>query len=128
VKRLINILGIATTTALVSVGVAAAAGLGVATGQLSAGSAAVTGCTSSSLTATRNVDNAGQITRVSVLTVPQTCAGESLAVTLESAGGAALGGSSAVVGTCVGGCTVSVTGFGAVPGSSVSAYAFSLTQ
>jgi hypothetical protein len=128
VKRLINILGIVLTTALVSVGVAAAASLGITTDGLSAGSAAVNGCTSSPLTATRSVDNSGNVTQVNVLNVPQACAGEILAVTLASNGGAALGGANAIVGTCTGVCTVSVTGFGTVPGTSVGAYAFSLTE
>jgi hypothetical protein len=128
VKRLINILGIALTAALLSVGVAAAASLGITTSRLAAGSASVSGCTSSSLTATRNVDNSGNVTQVNVLGVPQACAGETLAVTLEGSGGAGLAGASAIVGTCTGGCTVAVTGFGTVAAASVGAYAFSLTQ
>jgi hypothetical protein len=127
VKRLSRIFGITSATALVSVGVAAAASLSVTTGKLAAGSVAVTGCVSSPLTATRNVDNTGKITQVNVLNVPQACAGETLAVTLESNGGASLAASSAIVGTCSGGCTVTVTGFGTVTGASVHAYAFSLT-
>ncbi len=127
-KRLTTIVGLFSTTALLSVGVAAAASLGLGTGQLSAGRVAVVGCASSPLTATRNVDNQGLITQVNVLNVPQACAGETLAVTLEDAGGAALGGASALVGSCSGGCTVSVAGFGPVPGAGVSAYALSLTE
>jgi hypothetical protein len=128
VKRLINILGIALTTALVSAGVAAAASLGITTNRLSAGSAAVNGCTSSSLTATRNVDNSGNVTQVNVLNVPQACAGEIIAVTLVGSGGANLGGANAIVGTCAGGCTMSVVGFGAVSAANVNGYAFSLTE
>ena len=127
-KRLINIIGIATTAALLSVGVASAASLGITTVRLSAGSAAVSGCTSSSLTATRNVDNSGNVTQVNVTNVPQTCAGEILAVTLENGAHASLGGASAIVGTCTGGCTVPVTGFGTVSAANVTAYAFSLTE
>ena len=74
-KRLTRILGIALTAALLSVGVASAASLGLTTGKLGAGSVAVSGCTSSSLTATRNVDNSGNVTQVNVLSVPQACAG-----------------------------------------------------
>jgi hypothetical protein len=127
-KRLTGILGVVYTTALLSVGVAAAASLGIGTEQLSAGHVAISGCTSSPLAATRNVDNQGLVTQVNVLNVPQACAGETLAVTLESNGGAALATSSATVDTCGGGCTIAVTGFGTVPGASVGAYAFSLTQ
>jgi hypothetical protein len=128
VQRLINILGVVLSAGVLSVGIAAAASLGLTTGRLSAGSVTVSGCTSSSLTASRNVDNNGSVTQVNVTQVPQACAGEVLSVTLESAGGASLAGASAIVGTCNGGCTVSVTGFGTVPGASVSAYAFSLAQ
>jgi hypothetical protein len=126
-KRLTNILGIAATAALLSVGVASAASLGLGTGQLGAGSATVSGCTSSSLTATRNVDNSGNVTQVNVTSVPQACAGETLAVTLENSSHTSLGTASTVVGPCAGGCTVSVTGFGTVSAANVTAYALSLT-
>jgi hypothetical protein len=88
----------------------------------------VSGCTASSLTATRNVDNSGNVTQVNVLSVPQACAGEVLAATLENSTHTSLGGASAIVGTCSGGCTVSVTGFGTVSAANVTAYAFSLTE
>ena len=103
-KRLTNILGMALTAALLSVGVASAASLGLSTGKLGAGSAAVNGCTSSSLTATRNVDNTGSVTQVNVLNVPQTCAGQTLAVTLENSSHASLGNASTTVGACSPGC------------------------
>ncbi len=127
-KRLTNIFGIALTVALWSVGVAAAASLGLTTGQLGAGSATVSGCTSSSLTATRNVDNSGNVTQVNVTSVPQACAGETLAVTLENSSHTSLGASSTTVGACTGGCTVTLTGFGTVSAANVTAYALSLTQ
>jgi hypothetical protein len=128
VQRLINILGVVVAAGFLSAGVAAAASLGVATGTLSAGNAAVTGCTSSSLTATRNVDNSGNVTQVNVTSVPQACAGEILAVTLENSSHASIGSGSATVGTCTGGCTATVTGFGAVSAANVSFYALSLTE
>jgi hypothetical protein len=128
VKRLTNIFGIALTAALLSVGVASAASLGLTTGQLGAGNATVSGCTPSSLTATRNVDNSGNVTQVNVLSVPQACAGETLAVTLENSLHASLGAASTVIGACTGGCTVIVTGFGTVSAANVTAYALSLTQ
>jgi hypothetical protein len=128
VKRLTRIFGTALTAALLSVGVASAATLGLTTGKLGAGSATVSGCTSSSLTATRNVDNSGNVTQVNVTSVPQACAGQMLAVTLENSSHTSLGASSAVVGTCTGGCTVTVTGFGTVSAANVTAYALSLTQ
>jgi hypothetical protein len=128
VKRLTNIFGIALTAALMSVGVASAASLGLGTGQLGAGSATVSGCTSSSLTATRNVNNSGNVTQVNVTTVPQACANETLAVTLENSSHTGLSAASTTVGACTGGCTVTVTGFGTVSAANVTAYALSLTQ
>jgi len=123
-----KILGIALTAALLSVGVASAASLGLTTGKLGAGSANVTGCTSSSLVATRNVDNNGNVTQVNVTSVPQACAGQTLAVTLENSSHTSLGAASTVVGACTGGCTVTLTGFGTVSAANLTAYALSLTQ
>jgi hypothetical protein len=128
VKRLIRIVGIALTAALLSVGVASAASLGLTSGKLGAGSATVSGCTSSSLTATRNVDNSGNVTQLNVLNVPQACAGEVLTATLENSSHASLGSALAIVGTCTGGCTVSITAFGTVSAANVTAYALSLTE
>lgn len=127
-KRLTNTFGIALTAALLSVGVASAASLAFNAGTLGAGSATVSGCTSSSLTATRNVDNSGNVTQVNVTSVPQVCAGETLAVTLQNSSHTSLGAATTVVGTCSGGCTVTVTGFGTVSAANVTYYALSLTQ
>jgi hypothetical protein len=127
-QRLSDILGLALTGMFLSVGIAAAASLGLTSASLSAGSAAVSGCASSSLAATRNVDNSGTVTQVNVLSVPQACAGETLAVTLANSSHTSLGTASTTVGTCTGGCTVTVTGFGTVAATSLTAYAFSLTQ
>src|SRR2546429_9841842 len=126
-KRLTRILGIALTAALLSVGVASAASLGLASGKLGAGSVAVSGCTSSSLTATRNVDNNGNVTQVNVLSVPQARAGQTVAITLENSSHTSIGAGSMVVGTCTGGCTVTVPGLGTVSAANVTAYAPSLT-
>jgi hypothetical protein len=127
-KRLANIFGIVGTAILLSVGVASAASLTFSTGKLAAGSAAVAECTSSALTATRNVDNSGNVTQLNVAGIPQSCAGEVLAATLENSAHTSLGNVSAIVGTCTGGCTVALTGFGAVSAANVTSYAFSLTQ
>jgi hypothetical protein len=109
------------------VGVAAAASLGLTTGKFGAGSATVSRCTSS-LAATRDVDNNGNVTQVNVLDVPEACANETLAVTLQNSSHVSIGTASAAVGTCTGGCTVTVTGFGTVSAAALTAYAFSLTQ
>jgi hypothetical protein len=127
-KRLTNIFGLGLIAALLSVGVGSAASLSLTSGKLAAGSATVSGCTSSSLTATRNVDNNGNVTQINVLSVPQACAGEVLAVTLENSSHASIGNASAIVGTCTGGCTATVTGFGTVSAANVMAYALSLTE
>jgi hypothetical protein len=127
-KRLTKISSIALTVSLVSVGVAFAASLGLSTGNLGAGNAAVTGCTSSSLTATRNVDNNGNVTQINVTSVPQACAGQTLAVTLENSSHTSLGADSTVVGACTGGCTVTVSGFSGVSAANVTSYALSLTE
>lgn len=127
-KRLVKILGAVLTATLLSAGVAAAASLGLSTGLLSAGHVAVAGCTSSALTATRNVNNSGNVTQVNVLNVPQACAGQTLAVTLENSTPASLGSASTTVGACTGGCTVTLTGFGTVAATSLTAYALSLTN
>jgi hypothetical protein len=74
------------------------------------------------------VDNTGTVTQVSVLNVPQACAGETLAVTLENSSHTSLGNASTTVGACTGGCTVTLTGFGSVSAASLTAYAFSLVQ
>jgi hypothetical protein len=128
VKRLVNILGALLTAALLSAGVAAAASLGLSSKLLSAGKATVAGCTSSSLTVTRNVDNSGNVTQVNVLGVPQTCAGQTLAVTLENSSHTSLGSASTTVGACTGGCTVTLTGFGTISASNLTAYAVALVQ
>ena len=127
-KRLIKILGAVLTATLLSAGVAAAASLTFSTGLLSAGNAAVTGCTSSALTATRNVSNTNNVTQVNVLNVPQACAGQTLAVTLENSSHTSLGAASTTVGTCTGGCTVTITGFGTVAATALTAYALSLSN
>ena len=127
-QRLGYIFGLALTGMFLSVGVAAAASLGLTSANLGAGSATVTGCTSSSLTATRNVDNSGNVTQVNVTSVPQACAGETLAVTLENSSHTSLGNASTVVGACTGGCTVTITGFGTVSAANLTAYALSLTE
>lgn len=127
-KRLVKILGAVLTTTLLSAGVAAAASLTFSTGLLSAGNAAVAGCTSSALTATRNVSNNGNVSQVNVLNVPQACAGQTLAVTLENSSHTSLGAASTTVGACTGGCTVALTGFGTVGATSLTAYALSLSN
>jgi hypothetical protein len=105
---------------------AAAATLALGSTSLSAGNAAVTPCTSS-LSATRNVNNAGNVTQVNVAGIPTTCSGETLSVTLVGSGNAPLGTGSATVGSCGTTCSATITSFGAtVSASGVNSYSFSL--
>jgi hypothetical protein len=128
VKRVSHIFRVAFVVVFMSVVFAAAASLGLASRQLSAGSATVGKCSASSLTATRNVDNSGNVTQINVVSVPQACASETLAVTLENSSSVNIGSASTTVGTCTGGCTVVVTGFGTVSATTLTGYSFSLTQ
>jgi uncharacterized Zn-binding protein involved in type VI secretion len=98
--------------------IAAAATLGLGSTSLAAGSASVTSCGVSSLVATRDVDNAGNVTQVSVGGIPAACAGETLSV--------ALVGTSASASTTISGTSATFTGFGPVPASSVTGFAFAV--
>jgi hypothetical protein len=126
-KHLSKALAFGLAVAAAFTACAAAATLAVGSKNLSAGNAGVSACTSS-LAATRNVDNSGNVTQVNVLGVPQACAGETLAVTLVNNLNASLGNASTTVGACTGGCTVSLTGFGTVSAATLNGYAISLTQ
>jgi hypothetical protein len=127
VKRLTTILGTAFATWAVFAGLAAAATLTITSATLSAGSAPVTSCGVSSLTATRTVDNGGAVTEVDVAGVPQACAGQRLSVTLRDSSGGSLGSAGATIGACSGGCTVAFSSFGSVSASSLAGYAFAVT-
>jgi hypothetical protein len=126
-SRLSRILGVVVSATLLSAGVAAAASLGIGSSKLAAGRAVVSGCTAIALTTTRNVNNTGNVTQVNLTNVPQACAGETVAVTLENSSHASLGSASATVGTCTGGCAVAITGFGTVTGANLTGYAFSIS-
>jgi hypothetical protein len=106
-------------------GCAAAATLALGSQSLSAGNMGVTACTSS-LTATRNVNNAGNVTQVNVAGIPTACSGETLSVTLVGSGNAALGSGSATVGSCGTSCSATITGFGTVSALAVVGYSYGL--
>jgi hypothetical protein len=110
-KLLAKILGTALAVAATFAATGAAASLAFTSNRLSAGNASVTSCGVASLSATRNVDNAGNVTQVSIPSVPSACAGETLNVTLVGAGNAALGSASAVIPG--GGGTMNFSSFGA---------------
>ncbi|HET7572480.1 MAG TPA: hypothetical protein VFJ77_07415 [Gaiellaceae bacterium] len=121
--RMIQTLGTTLVVFALFAGVAAAASLGIASSGLATGGTTGIGCVSSSLTATRTVDNSGTITRVDVLNIPQACAGQTLSLTLRASNGASLAGASATVPGCVGGCSLSFGGLGTIDASSLAGYA-----
>jgi hypothetical protein len=125
-KHLTKALAFGLTVAAAFAACAAAATLTVGSTKLSAGNAAVSACTSS-LSATRNVDNSGNVTQVNVAGIPTTCSGETLSVTLVGSGNAALGSGSATVGSCGTTCSATITGFGTVSATNVNGYSFGLT-
>ena len=124
-KLLAKIMGTALAVAATFAACGAAASLAFNSKTLSAGNASVTTCGVASLSATRNVDNNGNVTQFNVPSVPSTCAGETLLVMLVGAANASLGSASAVV--PVGGGTMSFTSFGAtVSAAGVLSYRFAV--
>lgn len=125
-KLLAKILGTALAVAAMFAATGAAASLAFTSNRLSAGNASVTSCGVASLSATRNVDNNGNVTQFNVPSVPSTCAGETLSVTFVGAGNAPVGSASAVV--PVGGGTMTFSSFGAtVSAAGVLSYRFAVT-
>jgi len=124
-KLLAKTLGTALAVAATFAACGAAATLAFNSTSLSAGNASVTSCGVASLSATRNVNNAGNVTQVDVPSVPAACAGETLSVTLVGAGNASIGSASAAV--PAGGGTMSFSSFGAtVSAANVLAYSFAV--
>ncbi len=127
-KRISTILGTTLAIWAAFAAIAAAASLGLTSKTLGAGNAAVTPCGVTSLSATRTVDNSGNVTQVVVSGIPQSCSGQTLAVTLRNQTRGSLGSASTVIGACTGGCTATFTSFGgSVPATSLYGYAFGLT-
>jgi len=127
-KQLTRAFGFGLALAATFTACAAAATLAVGSKSLSAGNASVSSCGVSSLTATRSVDNSGNVTRVDVGGIPATCAGETLSLTLAASSKASLGGGTATVGSCTTTCSASFTSFGAtVSAANVSSYSFAVT-
>ena len=112
-KKLLKTSGFVVVLAAVFASCAAAATLVVGSASLAAGSVTVSSCGVSSLTATRNVDNSGNVTQVSVAGIPTACSGETLTVTLVGAGNTKLGGGSATIGNCGTTCSTTMTSLGA---------------
>jgi|SRR5579884_138922 len=124
-KLLAKALGSTLMLAAACAACGAAATLALASNPLAAGNAAVGSCGVSSLNATRSVDNAGNVTQVSIPSVPSACAGATLSLTLVGSGGASLGAASAPV--PAGGGTLTFSSFGAtVPAASLLSYSFAV--
>ena len=124
-KLLAKILGTALAVAATFAACGAAASLAFSSNALSAGNASVTTCGVASLSATRNVNNAGNITQVVIPSVPSACAGETLTVTLVGAASASLGSANAVVPG--GGGTMTFSSFGAtVSAASLVSYQYAV--
>ena len=102
---------------------AAAATLAHGSTSLSAGNASVTACGTPALTATRSVDNAGDVTQVTVGGIPVACTGETLSVALVGSGGSAL----ATATTTIAGTTATFTGLGTVSAANLLGYRFAVT-
>ncbi len=121
-------LGLALTVAATFTACAAAATLTLGSKSLSAGNVSVSSCGVSSLVATRNVDNSGNVTQVNVSGIPATCSGETLSVTLAASSKASLGSGSGTIGSCGTTCSATITSFGAtVSAANVSSYSFGVT-
>jgi hypothetical protein len=123
---LAKLLGLGLAVAAISAACAAAASLPFGSNSLSSGNTAVTACSGlSSLSATRTVNNAGNVTQVNVGSIPAACAGETLSVTLVDAGNASLGSASGMVPE--GGGSLSFTSFGGtVSAASLLGYRFAV--
>jgi len=121
-------LGFLVTVAATFAACAAAATLAIGSTSLSAGNAAVTSCGVSSLTATRNVNNSGNVTQVNVGGIPTACSGATLSVALVNSANASLGNGTATIGSCSTTCSATITSFGAtVSATSLMKYSFSVT-
>jgi len=121
-----KLLGLGIAIAAIAAAYAAAASLPFGSQPIAAGTTPVTACSGlSSLSATRNVNNAGDVTQVDVGSIPAACAGETLSVTLVGSGNASLGGASGTV--PAGGGAMSFTSFGAtVSAASLLSYRFAV--
>lgn len=123
-KTLHTSLGVLLAVTAGFTALAAAATLALGSTSLSAGNASVTACGTPALSATRDVDNTGNVTQVTVSGIPAACAGETLSVTLVGNGGAALASLTATVS----GTSTSFTSFGStIAASSLTGYQFAVT-
>jgi hypothetical protein len=123
-KLLAKFLGVALAVAATFAACGAAATLALGSRSVSAGNASVTSCGISSLTATRKVDNSGNVTQVDVAGIPATCAGATLSIALVSSAGAALASSSTTLTGCTTTCAATFTGLGTISAANVVRFSF----
>jgi len=123
-KLLTKILGLALAVAATFAACGAAATLALGSDKLAAGNAPVASCGVSSLSATRSVDNSGDVTQVVVSSLPAACAGETLSLTLANGSGASLAGASATI--PAGGGSMTFSGLGTVSATSLASYKFAV--
>jgi uncharacterized Zn-binding protein involved in type VI secretion len=124
VKALSKTLGFLLAVTAGFAAFAAAATLALGSASLSAGNASVTACGTPALSATRTVDNSGNVTQVTVGGIPAACTGETLSVTLVGSGGAALSSLSAAIS----GTTATFSSFGStISAASLTGYQFAVT-
>lgn len=121
-KALSKTLALALAVTATFAAFAAAASLALGSTSLSAGNAAVSSCGVGSLTATRSVDNNGNVTQVNVSGIPAACAGETLSVTLVDQSGASLGSATATIA----GTSATLSSFAGVSAASLYGYAFAV--
>jgi uncharacterized Zn-binding protein involved in type VI secretion len=122
-KALSKTLGLLLALSATFAAFAAAASLALGSTSLSAGNATVTACGTPALTAARDVDNAGNVTQVTVSGIPAACTGETLSVALVGSGSAALATATATIS----GTTATFTGLGTVAASNLLGYRFAVT-
>jgi hypothetical protein len=128
VTNIVKTLAFALAVAAAFSGCAAAATLAFGSTSLSAGNAAISSCGLTSLTATRNVNNAGNVTRVNVAAIPVACSGETLAITFVGAANSSLGNGSATIVSCATTCSAMITSFSSsVSAASIASYSFGVT-
>ena len=122
-KVLSKTLGLLLTVTAAFTACAAAATLALGSTSVAAGDATVTACGTPALAATRDVDNTGNVTQVTVNGIPAACTGETLSVALVGSGNAALATATATIS----GTTATFTGLGAVAASNLLGYRFAVT-
>lgn len=127
-KALSKTFGIALAACATFTAFAAAASLALGSTGLQAGNQNVTSCGASTLTATRNVDNTGNVTQVTVSGIPAACSGETLSVTLIDSSNASLSSLSTTLSGCTTTCGASFSsGIGTVSATNLVGYRFAIT-